>query len=149
MGWDLAELGKRYQRFVRRFEPALAALQRGSAAPPTAFVLRTLLIHEYRRLHLRDPVLPQRLLPEHWPGTRAAQLCREIYLKVFAESEAHLSAVARRVGGALAPADATVERRFGGITPHAPADRTPRSVSRPAPRASSRTTRRTTRDPPG
>ncbi len=61
LGWDLEELGNRYQRFVRRFEGAHAALRARSATPLSGFVLRTLLIHEYRRLHLRDPLLPQRL----------------------------------------------------------------------------------------
>src|SRR5271169_661423 len=68
LGWDLKVLGTRYQRFVQRFEVVDAALRVQSAAPVTGFILRTLLIHEYRRLHLRDPLLPQRLLPANWPG---------------------------------------------------------------------------------
>jgi phenylacetic acid degradation operon negative regulatory protein len=115
LGWDLADLGKRYARFVRRFEPALRALQQGAVDPEIAFVLRTLLIHEYRRLHLRDPLLPRRLLPGHWPGIRAAELCREIYLRVFGPSEHHLSSEATRLDGMLPPPDAEVMRRFGGL----------------------------------
>lgn len=115
MGWDLAELGVRYQRFVKRFAGTLESLKRSAADPQTAFILRTLLIHEYRRLHLRDPLLPQRLLPAQWPGTRAAQLCREIYVRVFPASEAYLSTAASRLGGPLPPPDRTILGRFGGL----------------------------------
>jgi phenylacetic acid degradation operon negative regulatory protein len=115
LGWDLADLAQRYRRFVRRFEHAAAALRVQPADPASAFILRTLLIHEYRRLHLRDPLLPKRLLPANWPGHRAAQLCREMYARVFAASELHLSSVAKRLEGALPPPDPAVMRRFGGL----------------------------------
>jgi phenylacetic acid degradation operon negative regulatory protein len=123
--WDLADLAQRYRRFVKRFESAAAALRNQPADPQTAFILRTLLIHEYRRLHLRDPLLPKRLLPANWPGHRAEQLCREVYEKVFAGSESHLSRVAARLAGALPPPDPAVMRRFGGLKP------TARARSRP------------------
>jgi phenylacetic acid degradation operon negative regulatory protein len=115
-GWDLKALAQRYRTFVSRFERVLGAL----SEPPgheTGFVLRTLLIHEYRRLHLRDPLLPERLLPPEWPGTRAALLCRALYAAVFAASETHLSRVGARLAGALPAADAAVLERFGGIAP--------------------------------
>jgi phenylacetic acid degradation operon negative regulatory protein len=118
LGWDLDDLGRRYQRFVARFDRALAALQGTRALDPLAcFVMRSLLIHEYRRLHLRDPLLPARLLPAHWPGTQAALLCRKIYARVFDGSELHLSRVAAQLDGPLPPPEASVMQRFGGITP--------------------------------
>ena len=116
LGWDLEDLGLRYRRFVRRFERVQTAL-RGQAHldEQACFSVRTLLIHEYRRLHLRDPLLPARLLRADWPGTRAALLCRDIYSRVFLPSEVYLSRVAARLSGALPPADARVLKRFGGI----------------------------------
>jgi phenylacetic acid degradation operon negative regulatory protein len=115
-GWDLKALALRYRAFAVRFERVLAAL-RDPPDPETGFVLRTLLIHEYRRLHLRDPLLPERLLPPGWPGTRAALLCRALYAAVFAASETHLSSVGTQLSGALPPADPAVLKRFGGIAP--------------------------------
>jgi phenylacetic acid degradation operon negative regulatory protein len=115
-GWDLKALAQRYRTFVKRFEPVLGALAE-PAGPETGFVLRTLLIHEYRRLHLRDPLLPERLLPPEWPGTRAALLCRALYTALFAASETHLSRVGARLAGALPRADPAVLERFGGIAP--------------------------------
>jgi phenylacetic acid degradation operon negative regulatory protein len=116
LGWDLEDLGLRYQRFVKRFERVLAALHGLRTLDPQAcFIVRTLLIHEYRRLHLRDPLLPPRLLRANWPGAQAASLCRDIYARVFAASEAHLSEVAAQLDGPLPPPDASVMQRFGGI----------------------------------
>jgi phenylacetic acid degradation operon negative regulatory protein len=116
LGWDLEDLGQRYRRFVRRFESVQAALRDHVHLDEQAcFSVRTLLIHEYRRLHLRDPLLPARLLRADWPGTRAAMLCRDIYSRVFLPSEVYLSRVAARLSGALPPADARVLKRFGGI----------------------------------
>jgi len=85
--------------------------------PKDCFLVRTLLIHEYRRLHLREPLLPAQLLRPNWPGAQAAVLCRDIYARVFAPSEAHLSRVASRLAGALPAADVSVLQRFGGIGP--------------------------------
>jgi phenylacetic acid degradation operon negative regulatory protein len=116
LGWDLDDLGRRYQRFVHRFERVLAALDDlRTLDHQSAFIVRTLLIHEYRRLHLRDPLLPSRLLRANWPGAQAAALCRDIYARVFAGSEAHLSRVAAQIDGPLPPPDRSVLLRFGGI----------------------------------
>jgi phenylacetic acid degradation operon negative regulatory protein len=99
LGWDLEDLGLRYQRFVIRFERILAALGRVRARDDEAcFIVRTLLIHEY-----------------NWPGARAAALCRDIYAGVFAASEAYLSRTATRLDGPLPAPDPSVMRRFGGI----------------------------------
>ncbi len=116
LGWDIKALGKRYRAFVERFEDARAACRaRAPLEPQAAFIVRTLLIHEYRRLHLRDPLLPARLLRPDWPGTRAAVLCRDVYACVFGTSEAYLSGVASQLDGRLPAPDASIMSRFGGI----------------------------------
>ena len=118
LGWDLEDLGLRYQRFVARFAVVQVELMRlRDIEPRDCFLVRTLLIHEYRRLHLRDPLLPAQLLRPNWPGAQAAMLCRDIYARVFGPSEAYLSRVASRLTGALPAADASVLQRFGGIGP--------------------------------
>jgi phenylacetic acid degradation operon negative regulatory protein len=117
LGWDLEELGRRYQLFVKRFERVRDALPAPRSLDHEAgFIVRTLLIHEYRRLHLRDPLLPQRLLRADWPGTKAATLCRDIYTRVFAASEMHLSRVAAQLEGPLPAPHVSVMQRFGGIS---------------------------------
>ena len=116
LGWDLEDLSQRYQRFVKRFEVVDSALAgRHDIGVEQCFLVRTLLIHEYRRLHLRDPLLPKQLLRPNWPGARAAALCRDIYAKVVAPSEVYLSKIATKLSGPLPSADASVMQRFGGI----------------------------------
>jgi phenylacetic acid degradation operon negative regulatory protein len=114
-GWDFADLEKRYARFVRAFEPAQAAVRSGRLDPECAFVLRTLLIHEFRRIHLRDPLLPLTLLPPGWVGETAYSMTREIYTRVFDPAEDWLSDTAATLSGALPPPQPEVRHRFGGL----------------------------------
>jgi len=122
-GWDLKSLARRYRRFVTLFAPVSAALKCGGpVAPETAFILRTLLVHEYRKVHLRDPLLPQGLLPRPWIGHDAYTLCRTLYSAVFAAAETYLDAHAVRHDGALPRPAAATYQRFGGLPrrPYAP-----------------------------
>ncbi len=117
-GWDLKDLAHRYRRFVASFAPVESLLGPGAALPAdTAFLIRTLLIHEYRKIHLRDPLLPPALLPPHWVGAAAYELCRRLYARVFPAAERHLSVSAHRLHRPLPPADSTAHARFGGIAP--------------------------------
>lgn len=118
MGWDLDDLARRYKRFIDMFSPVAAALDDASNAPiagDVAFLLRTLLLHEYRKTHLRDPLLPAALLPEDWAGTDAQKLCRDLYAKVFPASEQYLSATVQTQAGALPAPAAEIFQRFGGL----------------------------------
>jgi phenylacetic acid degradation operon negative regulatory protein len=115
-GWNLSELGDRYRRFQLNYAAVDRALATGG--PTTAleaFVIRTLLIHDYRRIHLRDPELPTALLPPDWEGHLAYARCRTIYPYVWAGSEQHLDAIARRLDGPLPVADASSLNRFPAL----------------------------------
>jgi phenylacetic acid degradation operon negative regulatory protein len=118
-GWDLEDLARRYRRFVDAFAPVESALRPGAALTAgTAFVVRTLLIHEYRKIHLQDPLLPPALLPPRWVGIAAYELCGRLYARVFAPAEGYLSATARRLHRPLPPAGPAACGRFGGIGPY-------------------------------
>lgn len=114
--WNLSRLADDYQRFIARFQPVSAWLdEKEISLPPHHFLLRTLLIHEFRRVQLRDPQLPEALLAEDWPGHTARALCRELYEKTIALSEKHLYETLRTQAGNLPPADKNLLLRFGGI----------------------------------
>lgn len=118
MGWDLDDLGRRYKRFIDMFSPVATALNGSGNAPlasDIAFILRTLLLHEYRKTHLRDPLLPAALLPNDWAGTDAQRLCRDLYAKVFPASEQYLSEAVQTQAGALPAPAAEIFQRFGGL----------------------------------
>jgi DNA-binding transcriptional regulator PaaX len=114
--WNLAELSERYERLIRTFEPVNRHRRDGGTlSPADSFVVRTLLVHEYRRIVLRDPRLPTALLPADWAGGRAYALCQSLYAHVFAASEAHLQQVVGDDAEHWHPLDAAVTSRFGGV----------------------------------
>jgi len=95
--------------------PTSAPRAPGSISAEAAFVIRTLLIHEYRKIHLQDPLLPPGLLPDDWVGAAAYELSRRVYSAVFEAAEAHLSATACRMTEPLPRAEAATYERFGGL----------------------------------
>ncbi len=114
--WNLDDIDDRYERFVTMFRPLIAALKKNpEVAPATAFLVRSLLIQEYRKILLRDPQLPAELLPAGWHGTAAYQLCRNLYLGVYRQADEYLSATMETADGPLPPAAASFMRRFGGL----------------------------------
>jgi phenylacetic acid degradation operon negative regulatory protein len=78
-------------------------------------MLRTLLIHEFRRVQLHDPLLPLELLPEKWPGKTAYQLCHDIYQATFAQAEIHILATLSKEDGNAGEAAPYFYHRFGGL----------------------------------
>jgi phenylacetic acid degradation operon negative regulatory protein len=115
-GWDLADLARGYRRFIEMFKPLPTApglLKR--TTPPSSFVIRTLLIHEYRKVLLRDPLLPKALLPADWPGGVAHRLCSDLYRPLFASAEEYLSRCVATSQGPLPAASADALSRFGGL----------------------------------
>ncbi len=114
--WNLEDIDARYASFVKRFRPLIAEYGKASdMSPKTAFLIRTLLIQEYRKVLLRDPQLPADLLPSGWHGAAAYRLCRNLYLVVYAQADAYLTDVAETASGPLPPSDANFMRRFGGL----------------------------------
>ena len=114
--WNLDDLDAGYERFAKRFEPARDALASDPAVEPgTAFLLRTLLIQEYRKLLLRDPQLPAELLPEGWHGAAAYALCRELYRGLFRACDAFLDETVEAADGPLPPPASDYFKRFGGL----------------------------------
>ena len=110
--WKLPATAAAYQAFVAQFSPLDAVGGRKDLSPQDALVARTLLIHAYRRIVLRDPGLPGALLPDDWPGHAARALTGRIYQRLLAPSESYLDAHASNEDGPLpAPGDG-LSRRF-------------------------------------
>jgi phenylacetic acid degradation operon negative regulatory protein len=112
--WPLDRTADAYLKFMKIFEPLRAWLARREAlSDADAFTARILLIHHYRRVVLRDPLLPAALLPRDWPGGAARTLCGDIYRAVLAPSEQWLDRHATNESGPLPSAGRELARRFG------------------------------------
>lgn len=126
--WNLSDLALSYESFLQKYEPirdALLARGQEDVSEENAFLVRTLLIHDVRRLLLRDPQLPESLLPAAWPGSSARLLCRDLYRKLLPLSERHLNATVRLSSGAVPNASHALFTRFEfgmDLNPDAPRD---------------------------
>jgi phenylacetic acid degradation operon negative regulatory protein len=111
--WPLDRTADAYLKFMKTFEPLRAWIGRREAlSDADAFTARILLIHHYRRVVLRDPLLPTALLPPDWPGRAARELCGEIYRGLLSASEQWLDANASNENGPLPKAGPELGRRF-------------------------------------
>lgn len=118
--WNLEHMAESYTRFVARYQPIVDALRQApheSIDEEKAFLIRTLLIHDFRRLLLRDPELPDVLLPSSWPGQEARMLCKEIYRRLLVASEKHLNRHLLLASGEVPPASNMVAQRFRSADP--------------------------------
>ncbi len=118
--WDLGALAEAYAAFVAVYQPILTDLQRDNldeVSEQDAFLLRTVLIHDYRRLLLRDPELPEVLLPADWPGQQARLLCKELYKRLEPLSNRHLDKLLCLADGTVPVEDAAFAERFSQYDP--------------------------------
>lgn len=114
--WNLDDIDARYEEFVQRFRPVYKALSgKSGLSDKSAFLIRTLLIQEYRKVLLRDPLLPAELLPAGWHGAAAYQLCRNLYRAVQAPADAYLDRMMETAEGPLPPPSQAFRQRFGGL----------------------------------
>ena len=117
--WPVTQVGEDYSGFVGLFagmDGCTAGLQ-----PLESLAARILLIHEYRRVTLRDPRLPTGLLPPNWPGTAARVLCVRLYGALAAASETWLDAAESRSGPLPRGPDPTARFNDGDKQPAASA----------------------------
>src|ERR1700733_16204774 len=111
--WPLERTAGAYQKFIKTFEPLRGWIgRRERLSDLDAFMARILLIHYYRRVVLRDPLLPPALLPADWPGRAARELCGEIYRGLLSASEQWLDRYGSNETGPLPAAGKELRRRF-------------------------------------
>ncbi|WP_038154197.1 phenylacetic acid degradation operon negative regulatory protein PaaX [Trabulsiella guamensis] len=116
--WQLSEQNIMYNAFIDSFRPLLPLLREaapGELTPERCFHIQLLLIHFYRRVVLKDPLLPEVLLPAHWTGQAARQLCINIYQRVAAGALAWVSEKAETSVGELPQPGSLFYQRFGGL----------------------------------
>ena len=114
--WNLDQLGAKYRNFIQAFEPLyLASKHLMDLSDEECHLARTLLIHEYRKIVLKDPQLPDPLLPEEWEGYQAKHLCRSLYQALFSNADLWLNQHLENENGKLPPIGDSFYSRFGGL----------------------------------
>ena len=114
--WRLDALCDHYKGFLAIFGGLTADAP--AFDPRDALLARLLLIHDYRRIVLRDPRLPATFLPEEWAGDGARRLCAQLYEALLDASELWLSHNGATETGALPTADSTLRHRFADLRGH-------------------------------
>jgi phenylacetic acid degradation operon negative regulatory protein len=113
--WQLDTVRKAYTQFVKRFAPLQSLLsEENHLTQQQAFVIRTLLIHAFRRVQLHDPQLPAELLSTDWPGATAYDLCSSIYKMVCGQADAYVASTLEVEQDVVLPVHAAFSERFGG-----------------------------------
>ena len=115
--WPLDEISRNYETFIDHFSDLPELIKKSPAAlsPEVAFIIRGLLIHEYRRALLHDPQLPIELLPQDWAGKRAYELCRDLYIATYRRAEQYIMGALREEDPDAAPTAEYFYERFGGL----------------------------------
>ena len=112
LAWDLEGIAAGYRRFLEPFGEVSGRMPEAGLPGLESLVARLLLIHEYRRVVLRDPFLPHGMLPADWPGGEARRACADLYARLLPASEAWLDAHAADEDGPLPAPGAELWRRF-------------------------------------
>lgn len=111
--WSLQRTADSYEDFLKTFAPLESWVARDDRpAPADAMLARILLIHHYRRVILRDPLLPAALLPAGWPADEARQFCARVYQALLPASEKWLDDHGESLSGRLPPPGPELRRRF-------------------------------------
>ncbi|MCW9017564.1 MAG: hypothetical protein OQJ89_11400, partial [Kangiellaceae bacterium] len=108
--WELDSLEQGYREFVRDYSEIESSDLK--ADPELQFLIRTLLIHEFRRILLKDLELPKSMLHENWAGESAYQLTKRLYKTLAKSSSLFVTSEFECQQGKLPQAIANFEARF-------------------------------------
>ncbi|NRP52954.1 MULTISPECIES: phenylacetic acid degradation operon negative regulatory protein PaaX [unclassified Marinobacterium] len=115
-GWGLKSLNDAYIDFVDFYQSLNApAMHAQLQDPKTAFITRTLMIHEYRKLALRDPSFPDQILGSRWLGNEARSLCASLYKQLTPAAHHWIINELEGRQGKLPPISNDFLNRFDGI----------------------------------
>ncbi len=111
--WDLENLRQRFAEFNQHYSGVLKILQQSKQlSGHSLFLLRILLIQEYRRVLLHDPELPTAMMPANWEGNTAQSLAATIYRWVATPSVDWANRELVNTKGALKGGSEVLQTRF-------------------------------------
>ena len=114
--WELKDVEMRYQNFITKFKKIYTLKTPiDDFTTKQCFILRVLLIHEYRRALLFDPKLGNELISVDWLGKASASLVDSIYSVIHNHANEFAKENLLTVGGNAPKLDKFYSNRFGGI----------------------------------
>ncbi len=101
--WDIAAIARRYDTFLRHWEPLLPRIRTGEVCGAAAVRARTEIMDAYRHFPIIDPQLPIELMPAHWPRAAARKVFVAVYDGLAGQAEEHVRTVVSRFTGSPSP----------------------------------------------
>jgi len=111
--WNLQSLQDQYQSLIniyQKFENELNQSERKN--DHQGLLLRLLMIHEYRRILLKDHELSKNMLPKNWSGFHASLLIKKLYQQFESSSCCYISNQLQSSDGTLPSAIPHFMTRF-------------------------------------
>ncbi len=113
--WKLSELQRSYSEFVAFYRSWNQQTVQRMPTGQDCFVMRTMLIHDFRRILLRDPNFPDAMLPHGWVGHEAHDLLQRLYRRLAECSVVYIKNNLECVNGNLPEPRGDFYQRFGGL----------------------------------
>jgi len=122
--WHISELAEQYQQLLSSYQELKDKIAQGAKTTEVSaecsititaqqsFILRALLIHEYRRILLKDHELPKQMLPEQWQGFAAHQLVNNLYNQLAQPSLTYIKQQLENSSGNLPKEQDSYWQRF-------------------------------------
>lgn len=115
--WQLSELENSYRDFLDFYRPICQQLLNQQDKSELlnitdCFLIRAILIHDYRRILLRDPDFPQEMLTQGWVGYEAHDLVKKVYKMLVEPSTAYIEQNMKNAQGRLPEASNKFYQRF-------------------------------------
>ncbi len=110
--WKLSDLESYYQEFLDFYQPIYQSITAKLPDLSVCFLLRSTMIHDFRRILLRDPDFPSEMLPESWVGHEVHALVNKSYKLLSRDSLAYIQQNMKNEQGRVPAASSNFQTRF-------------------------------------
>ena len=114
-GWNLQSFSDQYEAFCNNFRNLHASIDDHkmlSISDQEQLLVRTIMVHEYRKIIIKDPRLPLDLLPKDWAGLKATEIFSDLYEALLSKSENFINQNFDTDGDKLAPNAPALNQRI-------------------------------------
>lgn len=116
-GFNTDAMKLEYREFIDLFKTIIPVAEKtNNKDEELCFLLRSLLIHEYRRILLRESELPHELVPEDCLSHQARDITEQLYKTICTPAEDYFMRIGESANGALPAVDDEYFTRFGGLS---------------------------------